>query len=70
MSPPSMPRVSQVLAVSEPMVPWLVRAMPTTPPYGVPPSATRWAYTVISTLRQLRWSAGSWTYILGTGPET
>ena len=46
-----MPRVSHLSTFSRPVVPWLVRAMATMPPYAVLLSATRRKYMVISTLR-------------------
>src|SRR5690242_10821879 len=64
----SMPRVSQRLTVSLPIVPWFERATATRPPHGVPLSATRMKYIVISTLRHWSSSAGSCTYMRGTEP--
>ena len=50
------------------MVPWLLRAMPTMPPYAVPESSTRRKYIVISTSCHCVTRAGSWMYMRGTDP--
>src|SRR5438445_3743675 len=63
-----MPRVSHRFCSSGAVVPWLLRATETRPPYAMFVSETRLKYIVISTLRQALASAGSCTYMRGVVP--